>query len=91
MFCNLSQVSIIFESILYSANYFYLYLSLTDILERPNSLPNDQIEMNINMGKMIMLVLDRIENTGGEQEKILVTSIFSCSYNVFNPFPIDKF
>ena len=57
-----------------------------------NSLPNDKIldwsklkvfaDNKIKVLKMMIFVFDRVENTVGK-EKMLVTSIFSFSHNVF--------
>ena len=58
-----------------------------------NSLPNEKnFEMaklkvfadnKINVAQMIVPVFDRIEKTSWEKGKMLVTSIFSNSHNVF--------
>ena len=41
-------------------------------------------DKKLNVDKMVLYFLYRVQN-------ILVTSIFSFSHNIFNPFPNDKF
>ena len=58
-----------------------------------NSLPNDKIldqfkfkafsDNKINAAEMIISLTDRVENIVGKGENLVVTSIFSFSYNVF--------